>query len=92
MRHHRAIVAAVVTLLGGFAVTAFGIAPLAPDAALLPQRLITEAVTTEDIPSQLEALAEHPLDLLRNDITRGTDTPEALLARLGVSDASAAAF
>jgi len=92
MRHHRSIVAAVVTLLGGFAVTAFGIAPLAPDAALLPQRLITESVATDDVLSQVNALAEHPLDLLRNDITRGTDSPEALLGRLGVSDPSAAAF
>jgi len=92
MHHHRGIVAAVIVMLGGFAVTAFGIAPLAPDAALLPQRLITESVSPENLDSQLEALADQPLSLLRNDITRGTDTPEALLARLGVSDASAAAF
>jgi hypothetical protein len=41
-RHPRRVAAAVCTLLGGFAVTAFGIAPLAPDAADLPQRLITQ--------------------------------------------------
>ena len=92
VRHHRGILAAVVTLLGGFAVTAFGIAPLAPDAAQLPQRLITESVTPEDASAQLEALADQPMSLRRSDITRGTDTPESLLARLGVSDASAAAF
>ncbi len=92
MNHRRGIAAAVITLLGGFAVTAFGIAPLAPDAALLPQRLVTETVVPQDLSGQLEALADHPLSLRRNDITRGTDTPAGLLARLGVSDAGAVAF
>jgi murein DD-endopeptidase MepM/ murein hydrolase activator NlpD len=90
--HRRGIVAAVITLLGGFAVTAFGIAPMAPDASLLPQRLVTEAVVPEDLASQAEALADVPLELRRNDITRATDTPESLLGRLGVADRSAAAF
>lgn len=91
-RHRRSIVGTVVVLLGGFGVTAFGIAPLAPDAALLPQRLVTESVQPEDLGAQVDALAQQPLSLLRHDITRGTDTPESLLARLGVVDASAAAF
>lgn len=91
-RHRRSIVGAVVVLLGGFGVTAFGIAPLAPDAALLPQRVVTESVQPEDLRAQVDALAGQALQLLRHDITRGTDTPESLLARLGVVDASAAAF
>ncbi len=91
-RHRRGIVATAVTLLGGFAVTAFGIAPLAPDAALLPQRLIVESITPDGLSAQVDALADHPLELLRSDITRSTDTPEALLSRLGVTDAAAAAF
>lgn len=91
-RHRRAVAGAVLALLGGFTVTAFGIAPLAPDAAQLPQRVVTEAVPTEALAPQLEALAEHRLDLSRSDVTRGTDTAERLLARLGVADASAAAF
>ena len=33
-----------------------------------------------------------PLDLYRSTITRGTDSPETLLLRLGVSDAAAASF
>jgi murein DD-endopeptidase MepM/ murein hydrolase activator NlpD len=81
-----------VLLLSGFAVTAFGIAPLAPDAAQLPQRLVSELVQPEDLGAQLEALADHGLSLRRNDITRGTDTPESLLARLGVTDTSAIGF
>jgi murein DD-endopeptidase MepM/ murein hydrolase activator NlpD len=92
IRHRRGIVAAAIALLSGFAVTAFGIAPLAPDAALLPQRLVTETVASEGLSSQLEALAEQPLTLRRNDITRGTDTAAGLLARLGVNDVSAAGF
>jgi murein DD-endopeptidase MepM/ murein hydrolase activator NlpD len=91
-QYRRGLVATVVLGLGGFGVTAFGIAPLAPDAAQLPQRLVTEAVQTEDVSLQLEALAAHPLALRRNEITRGTDTPESLLARLGVVDASATMF
>jgi murein DD-endopeptidase MepM/ murein hydrolase activator NlpD len=91
-RHRRAIMAAAVLGLGGFAVTAFGIAPLAPDAAELPQSVVTQAVVAEGLDAQLEALASQELLLTRSDITRGTDTAESLLARLGVSDASAAAF
>ena len=91
-RHRRSIVGAGVVLLGSFGITAFGIAPLAPDAALLPQRVISESVVPDDLGAQSAALADHSLTLLRNDISRGTDTPESLLARLGVSDSSAAAF
>ncbi len=91
-RHRRGIVATAVLLMGGFAVTAFGIAPLAPDAALLPQRMVEEAVRVDDLEAQRDALADHDLVLSRSEITRGTDTPESLLARLGVQDASVAAF
>jgi murein DD-endopeptidase MepM/ murein hydrolase activator NlpD len=91
-QHRRGIVASAVVLLAGFGVTAFGIAPLAPDAARLPQRLVTEAVTPDHLGSQVDALAEHELVLLRNDITRSTDTPARLLARLGITDAAAVAF
>jgi murein DD-endopeptidase MepM/ murein hydrolase activator NlpD len=91
-RHRRSIVATAVTLLAGFGISAVAIAPLAPDAAQLPQRLLTEAVQSPDLNPQLDALEQHDLALVRNDITRGTDSAEALLARLGVADASAAAF
>ena len=79
-------------LLGGFGITAFGIAPLVPDAALLPQRLISESITPENLGAQTAALADYSFTLLRNDVTRGTDTPDSLLVRLGVSDGSASAF
>ena len=78
--------------LMGFGVTAFGIAPLAPDAADLPRRLVTEIVIPEDITSQLETLASHSLELYRSDLTRSADTADSLLARLNVADVAAAAF
>jgi murein DD-endopeptidase MepM/ murein hydrolase activator NlpD len=91
-RHPRRVAAAVCTLLGGFAVTAFGIAPLAPDAADLPQRLVTQDVPLSGIEQQLEDLAQHALELSRTDLTRASDTADSLLRRLGVVDAAAAAF
>ncbi|MET0335237.1 MAG: peptidoglycan DD-metalloendopeptidase family protein [Rhizobacter sp.] len=91
-RHPRTLTTLIVTGLMGFGVTAFGIAPLAPDAADLPRRMVTEIVTPEDISSQLEALASHTLALYRNDLTRNTDTADSLLTRLNVADVTAATF
>lgn len=91
-RHPRTLTTLIVTGLMGFGVTAFGIAPLAPDAADLPRRMVTEIVTPEDITSQLETLASHTLQLYRNDLTRPTDTADSLLARLSVADVTAATF
>ena len=78
--------------LAGFAATAFGIAPMAPDASDLPKRLVTETVTPDGIQAQLDALAEHELQLYRTDLTRSSDTADSLLQRLNVSDAPAAMF
>lgn len=91
-RHPRRVAAAVLAVLGGFGITAFGIAPLAPDAALLPQRIVTEKVRIQGIDSQLDALALHELQLSRHDTTRRGDTADSLLKRLGVADPSAANF
>jgi murein DD-endopeptidase MepM/ murein hydrolase activator NlpD len=91
-RHPRGLATAVVSVLMGFGVTAFGIAPLAPDAAKLPQRLITELIPLGSNTSQLEALANHPVELYRSEITRSTDTVDSLFRRLGVNDISAAGF
>jgi murein DD-endopeptidase MepM/ murein hydrolase activator NlpD len=91
-QHRRGIVATAVAVLAGFGITAVAVAPLAPDASLLPQRLVVEAVQPEGIDTQLEALASQTLSLTRSDITRATDSAESLLARLGVQDAAAASF
>ena len=82
----------MLTVLGTFAVAAFGIAPLAPDAAQLPQRLITEALQVPGLDRQLGELAEQVLELNHSDLTRGSDTADSLLRRLGVSDPVAAAY
>lgn len=91
-RHPRTLTAGIAAGLVGFAATAFGIAPRAPDAADLPQRLVTEAAQPADVGMQLEALAGHGLELYRSEVTRPSDTVDGLLRRLGVIDAQAAAF
>ena len=94
-RHRRALVATAVTLLAGFGISAVAtvaVAPLIPEPALLPQRIVTEAVQPQGLGSQLDALAAQEIQLTRSDITRATDSPELLLARLGIVDAQAAAF
>ena len=90
--HRRGIVATSVALMVGCAAAAFAIAPLAPDASALPQRLVIEAVQPEAFAPQLEALAAHQFDLNRADVTRPGDTAGTLLERLGVADSSALAF
>lgn len=83
--------AAVVLALGGYTVTAFGIAPMMPDASQLPTGIVEHAVFPADLSPQLDALAA-PLDLRRSTISRSTDTAESLLQRLGVADGSLAGF
>ena len=90
-RHPRGLTAAVVVALAGFAATAFGIAPMVPDPADLPQRLVSETVLPTGLDAQLELLAEHELSLYRSDLTRRSDTADSLLRRLNADDAEARA-
>ena len=90
--HPRSLTASVMFVLAGFGAAAFGIAPMVPDASNLPKRLVTEIVIPDSMQSQLDALAEHAIELYRTDLTRSSDTVDSLLKRLNVSDASAAAF
>jgi murein DD-endopeptidase MepM/ murein hydrolase activator NlpD len=91
-RHHRALVGAAAALLACVGVAAFAVAPLAPDAATLPQRLINETVFAEPAEPQLEALAAHRVDLSFSDTIRAGDSLASVLRRLGVTDAAAVAF
>jgi murein DD-endopeptidase MepM/ murein hydrolase activator NlpD len=91
-RHHRLVHASVLAGLVGFSALAFGVAPLAPDAADLPRSVVTEEIVPEGLAEQLEALESLELELTRADLTRSTDTAPGLLARLGVVDDDAAAF
>jgi murein DD-endopeptidase MepM/ murein hydrolase activator NlpD len=88
-KHVTAVVAAV--LLGGGG-GAFAVASLGPDAANLPVRTLVETLETPNLEAQVASLEQKTLRLYRNDITRGTDTPESLLRRLGLVDSAAAAF
>ena len=84
--------ATVVASLVGFSAVAFGIAPMAPDAAQLPQQWVSEEIALQGLDEQVQALAGQELALVRGDLTRDSDTAEKLLARLGVSDPAAASF
>jgi murein DD-endopeptidase MepM/ murein hydrolase activator NlpD len=88
-KHVTAVVAAV--LLGGGG-GAFAVANLGPDASNLPVRTLVETLETPNLEAQVAALEQQTLRLYRNDITRGADTPESLLRRLGLVDSAAAAF
>jgi murein DD-endopeptidase MepM/ murein hydrolase activator NlpD len=91
-QHQRSLTATIVIVLAGFAATAFGIAPMAPDPADLPLRVISETVTPSGLDAQLELLAEHELSLYRSDLTRRSDTADSLLRRLNADDAAVALF
>ena len=78
-KHPRTLTASVVGLLSCFAVTAFGIAPLAPDAAELPKRTLVETLPAVDIEAQLDELAASNIGLTRAEATRSSDTPDSLL-------------
>ncbi|HET9977923.1 MAG TPA: peptidoglycan DD-metalloendopeptidase family protein [Burkholderiaceae bacterium] len=90
--HRKAVAGTVLALLAGAGVTAFAVAPMAPDAAALPQRVLAEAVEPDALAPQLEALAAHRIELSRSDVTRAGDTAGALLQRLGVADGAAVTF
>ena len=91
-RHPKRITGTLAALLLGTGVTAFGVAPLAPDAADLPVRQILEAVQSLPTEAQTEALGSFQFKLFRNETTRSTDTADLLLRRLNIDDAAAAAF
>ena len=90
--HPKRVAASLAALLLGTGVTAFGVVPLAPDAADLPVRQVLEVVQTLPMQSQLDALADHRFKLFRTDSTRSNDTFDTLLKRLNVNDSAAAAF
>ena len=91
-RHRLGLVATGVALLSVFAITAVAVAPMVADTPTGPQRWLTQDVQPPGLSNQLGELAAQDYTLNRSDITRSTDTPESLLARLGVRDPAAALF
>jgi murein DD-endopeptidase MepM/ murein hydrolase activator NlpD len=78
------LVTSAVLMLGGAA--AIGVAPLAPDAALMPTTRVTESLALPDLTEQLAKLEQQELSLVREErILRG-DTLGSLLQRLSVQD------
>ena len=93
-RHPRRVSAAVLTVLAGSAVTAFGVS----DLGALPQgpapviTQITETIEPSQLAEQVQAVDSQSLTLYRSELTRPADTVDSLLKRLGVDDADAAQF
>jgi murein DD-endopeptidase MepM/ murein hydrolase activator NlpD len=93
LQHHpKHITALIAALLLGAGGGAFAVASLGPDPSDLPVRQVLEAVQTLPLQQQVQQLDVNRLKLFRTDISRASDTVEALLARLGVDDAQAAAY
>jgi murein DD-endopeptidase MepM/ murein hydrolase activator NlpD len=93
--HPRRVMAGVAVVLLGTGATAFAVANLAPDVSDVPVRQVLEAVQPYQALSadNIAGLGNaQPLVLYRTDTTRSNDTAETLLRRLGVVDATAAAF
>ena len=83
--------AGVGALLLGTGVTAFGIAPLAPDASLLPVQQVVEELSIAPLTDAGMPLGTG-MTLYRSDTIRRDDTPQSLLQRLGVRDTDAQAL
>src|SRR5437868_5846659 len=93
LEHHpRQATAAIAALLLGAGGAAFGVATLDPSPEHIVVRQVLEEVTPLAIDAQLAELESHGLSLFRSDATRGSESIEALLARVGVDDAAAASF
>ncbi|CAN5908390.1 peptidoglycan DD-metalloendopeptidase family protein [soil metagenome] len=88
-RQISAVIAAVLMSAGG---GAFAVASLGPDAAKIPVKQVLETVTPLAVATQTDALDAFSFTLFRTENTRSSDTAEALLRRLGVSDPAAAAY
>ncbi len=80
-------------MLLGTGVTAFGIAPLAPDAADLPVRQVVDSLALPDAFASLPLSAHQDgFTLYRSDTVRRDDNASSLLQRMGVSDTEAQSF
>ncbi|MCJ7799761.1 MAG: M23 family metallopeptidase [Polaromonas sp.] len=91
-RHPKRVTSSLAVLLLGTGVTAFGVAPLAPDAADLPVRQVVEVVQPLPTLVQTDALANFSFNLFRTESTRSSDTASSLLKRMNLDDPAAAAF
>ncbi len=91
-RHPKRSGATIAVVLLGVGSGAFAVASFAPAASDLPVHQVLEAVAALPLQTQEELLANQSVNLFRSEITRGTDTAESLLKRLGIDDLQAADF
>ena len=92
-KHPKRITAAVATvfLTGGGG--AFAVASFAPDPSDMPVSTVEYAVESLVGDTPLTSLIDIPsYSLYRSDQTRGSDTAETILQRLGIADPAASAF
>lgn len=89
-RHPRRLLAAFGIVLLGTGATAFAVATLVPDASQVPVRQITEQVSPLAVAAPEALLPAYVL--YRSETTRGNDSADSLLRRLGVIDAGAVQF
>ncbi|KRB88587.1 M23 family metallopeptidase [Noviherbaspirillum sp. Root189] len=86
------IVSLSAIFLAACAFGAAGVAPMAPDAANLPVRSITEELAVPSLAEQIAQLQAADHVYLREEKVRPGDTLASLLSRLGVQDDAAASF
>jgi murein DD-endopeptidase MepM/ murein hydrolase activator NlpD len=86
------IITASAVFLAVCAFGAAGVAPMAPDAADLPVKSISEALAVPSLSEQIAQLQSDEQFYLREEKVRPGDTLATLLSRLGVQDDAAAAF
>jgi murein DD-endopeptidase MepM/ murein hydrolase activator NlpD len=86
------IVSASTLFLAACAFGAAGVAPMAPDAADLPVKSITQELAIPNLSEQIARLQSGEQYYFREEKIRPGDTLATLLGRLGVEDEAAAAF
>ena len=92
-RHPKRLTAAIAALMLTAGGGAFAVASLGPDPADIPVQTLTQVIPSLVDGSTLADLTDlNDFSLFRTEYTRSSDTPEALLQRLGIADPSASAF
>jgi murein DD-endopeptidase MepM/ murein hydrolase activator NlpD len=86
------IVSASAFFLAVCAFGAAGVAPMAPDAANLPVKLIAQELALPGLSEQIAGLEPSAQNYISEEKVRAGDTLATLLNRLGINDEAAAAF
>lgn len=86
------IISASALFLTVCAFGAAGVVPLAPDAADLPVKTVSEQLALPNLSEQIAKLEEQEQRFTHEEKVRSGDTLATLLLRLGVDDEAAAAF